>query len=99
MSVANGVLSSCQKSQSWPWIILKKTSGRCSYLIRVPPAVTEVESTHESNATVDETKLFVVCPVKDSLFVGTIDCFQGIHRKLRKGGGSHALTLNLTPEV
>jgi len=77
----------------------KKDKWRVPYLICVPPSVAEIESTHESDATVDKTEFFMVCPVKDSLFVRTIYCFQGIHRKLRNGGGGHALTLNLSPEI
>src|SRR5215469_18292726 len=47
-------------------------------LICIPSTITEINATHECNATVDNAKFFMVCPVKHGVFANPVKCFQCI---------------------
>ena len=46
--------------------------------VRVPATETHIQTTHESDFAIDETKLLVMSPVKNYIIVHAIECVQRI---------------------
>lgn len=61
-----------------------------SMLIRIPPAETKIETTHECNVTIDKAEFLVVRPVEDDVVSNSIDTFQRI---CTKSGSTRSIEL------
>lgn len=47
-------------------------------LVRVPAPVAHIQTSHKRNASVNQTQLLVMCPVKDHILGYTVQALQGV---------------------
>jgi hypothetical protein len=63
-------------------------------LVGIPPAIAQIQASHESYVAVDKTEFLVMSPVQDGILVHTVHSLDGIARKLGKVGSSHLHALD-----